>query len=284
MSITKILVTSETASMSTKVMGFAIQLATKLHIDEIILLYILTPTPSQAYMTSGEVYMAPGVQAAQLDQERLEINRKKLEEEALRFSTPRIRITPKVVIGDSRTRLNNYMQKYNTDLVITEGREERGFIENLFGNDTERMIAQTDFPMIIVKEESEISDVQKIAVAIDVDEERHGGLASIRDFAAGVGATLHLVHVITDDNTNADDAIEKMRELAQHHHLTNHALHVVNNSSLERGLHSFVQKYNPDMIAVLTQGKGKLTRFFYGSATDDILKESDKPIFVSKIV
>ncbi|MDD2633020.1 MAG: universal stress protein [Bacteroidales bacterium] len=284
MSITKILVTSETASMSTKVMGFAIHIATKLHIDEIVLLHVLTPTPSQAYMTTGEVYMAPGVQAAQIDQERLETQRKKLQAEAERFSTPQLRITPKVDFGDNRTRLNSYMQKYGTDLVIAEGREERGFIENLFGNDTERMIAQTDYPMIIIKEDSEISDVRKIAVAIDVSEERHGGLESIRDFAAGLGATMHLVHVITDENTNADDAIEKMRELAQHYHFTNHALHVVNSSTLEHGLHSFIQKYNPDMIAVLTQGKGKLTRFFYGSATDDILKESDKPIFVSKIV
>lgn len=284
MSITKILVTSENASMSTKVMGFAIQIATKLQIDEIILLYILMPTPTQAYMASGEVYMAPGVQAVRLDQELLEINQKKLHEEALRFSTPAVRITPKVEFGNNRTHLNSYMQKFGTDLVIAEGREERGFVENLFGNDTERMIAQTDYPMIIVKEESEISDVQKIAVAIDVDEENHEGLANIRDFATGVGARLHLVHVITDDNTNADIVIETMRDLARKYQLSNHSLHVVNNSSLERGLHSFIQKYNPDMIAVLTQGKGKLTRFFYGSTTDDILKESDKPIFVSKIV
>jgi nucleotide-binding universal stress UspA family protein len=284
MSITKILVTSESSSMSTKVMGFAIQIATRLRIDEIVLLYILMPTSSQAYMTSGEVYMAPGLQAAQLDQELLEKHRKKLQENAQRFSTPQLRITPKVDFGNSRASLNSHMQKYGTDLVIAEGHEERGFIEYLFGNDTERMIAQTDYPMIIVKEESEISDVQKIAVAIDVDEERHGGLENIRDFAAGLGATMHLVHVITDDNTNTDDAIEKMRGLAQQYQLTNHALHVVNNNSLERGLHSFIQKYNPDMIAVFTQGKGKLTRFFFGSATDDILKESDKPIFVSKII
>jgi nucleotide-binding universal stress UspA family protein len=284
MSISKILVTSEGASISTKVMGFAIQIATKLHVDEIILLNILTPTPSQAYISTGEAYMAPGVYAAKLDQELLETNRKKLQEEAMRFSTPQVHITPKVEFGDSRTQLNSYMEKFGTDLVIAEGREERGFVESLFGNDTERMIAQTDFPMIIVKEESEISDVQKIAVAIDVDEEHHAGLASIQDFAAGIGATLHLVHVITDDNTNADQAIEKMRELAKQYQFTNHALHVINNNSLERGLHSFIQKYNPDMIAVLTQGKGKLTRFFYGSTTDDILKESDKPVFISKIV
>ncbi|HZK07685.1 MAG TPA: universal stress protein [Bacteroidales bacterium] len=284
MSITRILVTTESASMSGKVMGFAIQLATKLHVGEIILLHILTATPSQAYMATGEVYMAPGAQAARLDKEILETHRKKLQEEAQRYSTPQLRIIPKVSFGESKTSLNSYMQKYGTDLMIAEGREERGFLEYLFGNQTKRLIAQTDYPMIIVKEDSEISDVRKIAVAIDVGEEQHGGLESIRDFANGLGATMHLVHVITDDNTNADDAIEKMRGLALQYHLTNHALHVVNNNSLEHGLHSFIQKNNPDMVAVLTQGKGKLTRFFYGSATDDILKESDKPIFVSKIV
>jgi nucleotide-binding universal stress UspA family protein len=57
----------------------------------------------------------------------------------------------------------------------------------------------------------------------------------------------------------------------------------VNNDSLEDGIRSFARKHNPDMIAVLSQGKGKIHKLIFGSSTGHIIKETDKPVFVSKI-
>jgi nucleotide-binding universal stress UspA family protein len=94
---------------------------------------------------------------------------------------------------------------------------------------------------------------------------------------------MQLLHVITDDAFSSDRAIEKLRELAIKNMFGNYDINVVNNDNLEHGIRSFVRKYNPDMVAVLSQGKGKLKKMIYGSSTDDIIKESDKPVFVSKI-
>jgi len=65
---------------------------------------------------------------------------------------------------------------------------------------------------------------------------------------------------------------------------------LVNNDSLEDGIRHFVRKHNPDMIAVLSQGKGKIHKLIFGSnaediisSTEGIIKETDKPVFVSKI-
>jgi nucleotide-binding universal stress UspA family protein len=56
----------------------------------------------------------------------------------------------------------------------------------------------------------------------------------------------------------------------------------VNNYSLESGLQGFVRKYNPDMVALLTHGKGKLHNLIYGSKTGEVIKEMEIPVLVAK--
>ncbi|MFU8844842.1 MAG: universal stress protein, partial [Bacteroidales bacterium] len=121
------------------------------------------------------------------------------------------------------------------------------------------------------------------AVAIDVHTEDQDGLRSIVDFASELNARLQLLHVITNDETSSDRAIKTLHQLAEKNKLNNYDINIINNHSLENGLNSFIRKNNPDMIAVLSQGKGKIRKLIFGSTSEDIIKETEKPVFVSKI-
>lgn len=284
MSINKLLVTTELDELSARVSEYAVELAEKLNHREMILLNVIIPAHSQAFAASGDVFKAEGDMASRFNLTLMEKHKKMVESRARELSTEKVQVKPYVRFNDSKTDLNEYARYFDADLIVSGSRNAGTFLETLFGSDTERMVRKTDFPMIILKEESDTSGINDIGLAIDLDEDNQHGIDEVIDFADSLDAKLQLVHVITDEEKITPDfAINKLRDLAIGKHLKNYAINVVNNSSLEHGLRGFIRKYKPDMIAVLSQGKGKLHNLIYGSNTEDIIKETDKPVFVSKM-
>lgn len=281
MNVKRLLVLTDFDELSKKVLSFSIDLADSLQVTEIVLMNVITPT--YTYTTTGDLLATESLKANQLNNVILERNQELAQKEARHFSTDRIKVIPKVTFGHSVTGLNALMKKYEAGLLLSGSRDEHSFWEKIFGSETEKIIRKVDFPTIILKKETEISTIRNIAVAIDVREETQEGLVEILEFAEEFDAHLQLLHVITDKNTSSEEAIEKLHHLAKKKNLKNYDINIVNNYSLESGIHSFIRKNNPDMIAVLSQGKSKIKKLIYGSNIEDIIEEADKPVFISKV-
>ncbi len=281
MKIKRLLVLTDFDDLSKKTLSFALNLAEPLKISEIVSLNIITP--AHTHTTAGDMLATESLMAGQLNNVILEKHQELAQKEAKSFSTEKVKITPVVTFGSSITDLNALMKKFDAGLLVCGSRDEHSFLERLFGSDTEKIVRKVDYPSIILKKETEISDIRIIAVAIDVNEETQEGLKEIQDFGALLRARLQLLHVITHEKISPEEAIEKLRKLAQKNKFENYDINIVNNDSLESGLRSFVRKNNPDMIAVLSQGKSRIKKLIFGSGIEDIINETDKPVFVSKI-
>jgi len=283
MDFNRILIPSELDELSEKVIGFALNLAAQMDIPEVVLLNLIIPANTQAFSASGNIFAADGNMANRFNVVLMEKHQKLAEELADKFSTDKVRVKPIVRFNNSKTDLTGYMEEFQAGLLVCGSSDESTFLEKLFGSDSEKIVRKIDYPMIMLKEETETDEINNILVAIDIEEEDQSGLKAIAGFAHTLKARMQLLHVITDDEISSDRAIERLRELAIKNMFGNYDINVVNNDSLENGIRSFVRKFNPDMVAVLSQGKGKIRKLIYGSSTDDIIKESDKPVFVSKI-
>jgi nucleotide-binding universal stress UspA family protein len=279
----RILIPTELNELTLKVIEFGVDLASHAGISEVVLLNIIVPVHPQSFASSGDVFTAHTGVASQLNQLMMEKHQELLENKAARFSTDKVTVRPYVRFNDSKTNLNEYMQHFDAGLVVCGSRDEASFLDKLFASDTEKIIRKVDFPVIIIKKDTEFSEINNIALAVDVKRGTQQGLEEVIDFAAMVNAKLQLLHVIVDDEISSDYAIEKLQQLSQQNNLKNYEINVVNNGNLESGLRKFIRKYKPDMIAVLSEGKGKIKKLIYGSATDNIVEETDKPVFVSKI-
>lgn len=283
MEIKKILVPTELDQLSAKVTTFAVELAEQMKVQEIVLLNTIVPAHTQAFSASGDVFAADGSLANRFNVVLMEKHQGLVEEETKKFSSEKVSLKPIVRFNDSKTDLNGYMKEFEAGLVVCGSRNEHSFLEKLFGSDTGEILRKVDYPMIILKEETDTDKINNILVAIDVNEENQSGLTQIADFASLLKAKMQLLYVIDSDDVSSNEAIEKLRKLATDNKFVNYDINVMSNNSLEDGIHSFVRKYNPDMVAVLSHGKGKIKKLIYGSSTDEIIKETDKPVFVSKI-
>ncbi len=283
MSIKKLLVLTELDERTSMANAFAVNLAEQLHHNELILLNVIIPAHSQAFTASGDVFKAEGDMANRFNLALMEKHKKLVESQAAQLTTQQVQVKPYVRFNDNKTHINEYMEEFDCDVIVCGSRDEDSFMEKLFGSETTNLIHDTDFPMIVVKEGTPVAPIHDIAVAIDVEANMQHGLDQVVSFAEAVNAKLQLVYIATRNKPSADDAIEDLRNIALERKMKNYAINVVNNESLESGLRSFVRKYNPDMIAVLSEGKGKLSTLIYGSDTQEIIKEMEKPVFVSKL-
>jgi nucleotide-binding universal stress UspA family protein len=283
MDIKKILIPTELDELSAKVIGFSVELAEQMNISEIVLLNIIIPAHTQSFSASGDVFAGEGHMTNRFNVLLMKKRQKLAETEAKKFTTDKVRIKPFVRFNHSKTDLNKYMREFEAGLIVCGSRDEHSFLQMLFGSDTEKIVRKLDYPLIIIQDEADAGKIHSILVAIDINEDDQSGLNEIADFAKALNARMQLLHVLTDDSQSSDQAIKKLRKLAVENMFGNYDINVMNNDSLEGGIRSFVRKHNPDMIAVLSQGKGKIHKLISGSSTEDIIKETDKPVFVSKI-
>ncbi|MFO7575516.1 MAG: universal stress protein [Bacteroidales bacterium] len=279
----KILVATELDELSENVTEFAISVAKQLSISEIVLLNVIKPVHPQSFSATGDGQLSDG---QRIDRFNAELMRKHLtlvESEANKFSTDKVMIKAYVRFNDSKTDLNDYIEYFNAGLVVFGSRDEDNFLNQIFGIDSEELVRKIDYPAIILKDKTNFGVIKDILVAIDVSENDQSGLKDIAQFAEFTEAKMHLLHVVIDGEVSPDDSVEKLSNLAKEYELANYTINVVNNTNLEDGIKSFVRKNSPDMIAVQSQGKGKIRKLIFGSGTQNIIKEVDKPVFVSKI-
>lgn len=283
MAFEKILVITQLDELSTTLMRFATNIASQLGIHEIILLNIIVPVHSQAFTAMEDFFHADEEISMSMNQMLHDKNQDLIRQQAHRFSSGDISIRPQVAFSHSRTDLNQFLEESGADLLISGSYDEQHYTGRVSGTRAEKLAYRVDYPMIIVHGNTPINTLDDIVVAIDIDNPAQSGLDRIITFAQRLDAKLHLLHVITRENSPAQLAIEKLRLLARHNCLTNYSINVITNHNLENGLHRFIKKYNPDMVAVLSRGKGKIKRLIYGSSTEDIVEGTEIPVFISKM-
>lgn len=281
MDFKKIFIPTELDELSAKVTGFAVDLAEQMNISEIALLNVIIPV--QTFSDSGDGYAVNDLMANRFNVLLMNKHMKLVEEVAKKFATDKVKIKPFVRFNNSKTDLNKYMEEFEAGLIVCGSRDDHSFLQMLFGSDTERIVRNMNYPLIILQDDTDAGHISNILVPVDINEEDQSGLDQIAGFTRSLNARMQLLHVLTNDVQSSEQAIKALRKLAIENKLGNYDINVVNNNSLEDGIRSFARKHNPDMIAVLSQGKGKIYKLVFGSSTQDIIKESDKPIFVSKI-
>ncbi|MFN2395850.1 MAG: universal stress protein [Bacteroidales bacterium] len=284
MQLNKILIPTELNELSDVVVDFAVDFAKQIQVDEIVLLNLIIPAHVQTLTASGDAIDANGKLAVQMNDKIMEHHKELIEKQAKRHAGSHVEIYPHVRFNTSKSDLNRYMKEFEADLIIAGSRDKLSFMEVLLGSSTEKMIRKIDYPMIIIKDQPVKSEIREIALAIDIDEgEEQEGIDEIIAFAGLLNAQLQLLHVITDDKPEAPEAIDALQKIAKRKKMKNYAINVVENHSLENALHTFTRIQNPDMIALLNQGKGKLHKLIFGSHTEDVLKEAEKPVFIGKM-
>jgi nucleotide-binding universal stress UspA family protein len=170
------------------------------------------------------------------------------------------------------------------DLIVMGSHGASGFKEMFVGSNAEKVVRNSQIPVLIIKKEYEDFQINNLVFASDFADEVKSSFQNVIDFANKFNAKLHLVTVNTPNNFKSTlIAIDIMNKFISNFNLTNYSISIFNDANIEKGVLNFARHINAEAIGIGTHGRKGLAHFFNGSVSEDLVNHANLPIVTFKI-
>lgn len=172
----------------------------------------------------------------------------------------------------------------NVDLVVMGSHGASGYKEMFIGSNAEKVVRNSEVPVLIIKKEQENFDVNNFVFASDFSEEIKKPFEKVVEFANKFDATLHLAMINTPNNFKPTSLSEQiMNAFVSNFKINKFETHVYNESNVEKGILNFANSIDADLIGMSTHGRKGLSHFFNGSISEDLVNHASRPVITFKI-
>jgi nucleotide-binding universal stress UspA family protein len=178
----------------------------------------------------------------------------------------------------------NISKKNNVDLIVMGSHGASGFKEMFIGSNAEKVVRNSDIPVLIIKREEGNFNVNKFVFASDFSEEIKNPFKKVVEFANKLEAELHLVMINTPSSFKPTHiANEIMTNFVSNFTINKFSTNIYNDVSVENGILNFANYINADLIGMSTHGRKGLSHFFNGSISEDLVNHAVRPVVTFKI-
>ena len=175
-------------------------------------------------------------------------------------------------------------EKNKVDLIVMGSKGTSGLEEMLIGSNTEKVVRNSNIPVLVIKEEIENFKIENIVFASNFNLDARITFQRILDFSSIFNAKLHLLKINTihkfETTKQSSDAI---REFINDFDLNNYTLNIYNDVSVEAGVLNFAKAIDADIILLNTHGRQGLAHLFTGSIGEDLANHAKLPVVTFKI-
>ncbi|RZJ48779.1 MAG: universal stress protein [Flavobacterium sp.] len=173
---------------------------------------------------------------------------------------------------------------YDIDLIVMGSHGTSGVEELLIGSTTEKVVRNSEIPVLIIKKDVSNFNPDNIVFASDFTDESKQPFEKLLKFTKVFDAKLHLVTICTPNSFKPTHVIEKaMNEFIAEFNLTNYSTHIYNDTNIEKGILNFSNAINADIIGMCTHGRTGFAHFFNGSISEGLVNHAIKPVITFKI-
>jgi nucleotide-binding universal stress UspA family protein len=269
----------------TDISEFGLQLASHVanHISaEITMLNYINPPTEGGFSTMGDITTSAelGENSAFTAALRKK-NKEKMEQLASKYAAKsKAQFNPVVAIGRFQDGIDNFIHKNKIDLVIMGTSGESTFSEIFLGNHTEQVMRISNCPVLSVKQPIERFEPADMVLATDLHTGNSKEVKYFIEFSSWFNSKMHLVHIVKDEKKVDEETKNKLETYAKNHGFTNYECHILAGSDKEDAIKKFVKDKKIGMISVTTRAKGGLNNLFFGSLSEDLVKELDIPVLI----
>jgi len=196
-----------------------------------------------------------------------------------------IEVIETVSFEDIHTGINEASEKNNVDIIVMGSHGSTGFEELFIGSNAEKVVRTSKKPVLVIKEECRLFDINDFVYATNFDDEDKDCLLAANDFAKSIAANLHLVWVNTANGFKTTyETEEKMNKMIAGLGIENYTLNIYNDITVEKGIFNFAGSVNAGMIGISTHGRKGLSHFINGSLGEDVVNHAKRPVITFKIL
>lgn len=178
----------------------------------------------------------------------------------------------------------NVSQKNNVDLIVMGSHGASGFKEMFIGSNAEKVVRNSEIPVLIIKKEVGEFKVNKFVFASDFSDEIKKPFVKVVEFANKFGAELELAMINTPSSFKPTHiAVDIMKKFISNFSIDNYTINIYNDVNVENGILNFANHINADLIGVSTHGRKGIAHFFNGSISEDLVNHSLRPVVTFKI-
>ncbi len=173
---------------------------------------------------------------------------------------------------------------HDADLIVMGSHGASGFQEMFIGSNTEKVVRNSEIPVLVIKRDEENFNADKFVFASDFSDEAKKPFEKAFSFAKGFGAHLHLVNINTPNNFKSTKVAQQiMTDFLAGTDTSNITTHIYNDVNVEKGILHFAKSIDADIIGMSTHGRKGLSHFFNGSISEDLVNHAKRPVITFKI-
>ncbi len=195
-----------------------------------------------------------------------------------------VNITPIIKHYKVFSEVSDLAEKHNVDLIVMGSHGVDGLQEIFIGSNTERVVRNSEIPVLVVKGDVDDFKAERFVFACDFKEESTEAAKKAAAFSKLLGAELKMVYI----NTPADAFLSTADAYKQISTFLDKAslgleVDIYNDYTVEKGVLNYAEHSVADLIGIPTHGRRGLSHFFMGSIGEDIANHSKIPVVTFKI-
>ncbi|MBT8257132.1 MAG: universal stress protein [Bacteroidia bacterium] len=195
-----------------------------------------------------------------------------------------VKVHETVEFNQSFNQLPQTCEEKNIDLIVMGSHGVSGLKEIFIGSNTEKVVRNSNIPVLVIKKPHEEFTVNDFVFASDFTNDNKQTYLQAVSIAEKFDAKLHLVMVNTANNfTTTMEAKERISEFTKDASYDNYSVSIFNDETVEQGIVNFSQDINADLIGISTHGRQGIAHFFNGSISEDLVNHSKRPVMTFKI-
>ncbi len=195
-----------------------------------------------------------------------------------------ITITPVIKHYKVFSEIDDVAKEHGAELIIMGSHGTDGLQELFIGSNTERVVRDSEIPVLVVKGDIDDFKAERFVFACDFKEESIPAAKKAIDFAKLLGADLKMVYINTpaDAFLSTKDAYQRISKFLKIAML-GLEVDIYNDYNVEKGVLNYAESKAADLIGIPTHGRKGLSHFFMGSIGEDIANHSKIPVVTFKI-
>ncbi|MCF6280063.1 MAG: universal stress protein [Flavobacteriaceae bacterium] len=201
-----------------------------------------------------------------------------------RYFLRNVKIVKSVFFHSTFNGIIEESKKQNVDLIVMGSKGISGLDEILVGSNTERVVRNSDIPVIVVKNEIDDFKIDNIIFASDFKEPYKPGFKKLVKFANEFDAKIHLLRVVTPSYFESSFVVKQnIKKFIADTDLKEHTVNLYNDKTIEEGVLHFGEEIETDVIAINTHKRRGLIHLFNNSISSGITNQAIKPVITFKV-